>query len=249
MNAPTSDGDPLEPAPGQPAQLRRNLERVMAAVEAATVASGRVAGSVRLIAVSKYVSAAAAAALAELGVRDFGESRPQSLWQKQAALSAWPDIQWHMIGHLQRNKVARTVAHLHWLHSLDSLRLAQALEETLARQQQTLRVLVEVNVTQDTSKTGLQLPDVAPLVENLLQMPHLELRGLMAMSTDGADETLARKEFSQVRELRDALQSQFGPHVQLNELSMGMSGDFAWAIAEGATMIRVGSLLWESPPA
>ncbi|MFO1062299.1 MAG: YggS family pyridoxal phosphate-dependent enzyme [Pirellulales bacterium] len=227
-------------------RLRRNVDQVRFGISAACESAGRSVDTVKLIGVTKYVDAAATGALAGLGCIDLGESRPQLLWQKYDALADRASSgQWHMIGHLQRNKVARTAACICWLHSLDSLRLAETLEKSLAEIGKTLNVLLEVNVTRDAEKTGLAAEAAAELMASVIGMPHLKLRGLMAMSTDGADESLARQEFADVRSLRDSLQTQFGSAVDLTELSMGMSGDYAWAIAEGSTMVRIGSSLWE----
>jgi pyridoxal phosphate enzyme (YggS family) len=150
-----------------------------------------------------------------------------------------------MIGHLQRNKVTRTLPLIDWLHSLDSLRLAEALNSEALRQHRRLKVLVEVNATEDASKTGLPPAEVPPLLDRLVQLPGLDIRGLMAMSTENASSDQILREFMSVRELRDRLQAQYGEAIDLGELSMGMSSDFALGIAAGATMVRLGSILWE----
>lgn len=226
--------------------LRNNLQRAEAQIAEAIEASGRSGESVRLVAVSKYADVEMTRALVEAGCSTLGESRPQSLWAKHAALcQAGNDIEWHMIGHLQRNKAARTVAMIDWLHSLDSLRLAETLHAEATKRGRPLKVLIEVNATQDASKTGLPAQEVPALIEHLLAMPNLQVRGLMAMSTERASHDQALKEFTLVRELRDRLVTQFTPSIELKELSMGMSNDFAAGIAAGATMVRLGSILWE----
>jgi pyridoxal phosphate enzyme (YggS family) len=150
-----------------------------------------------------------------------------------------------MIGHLQRNKVNRTLPIIDCLHSLDSLRLAKAISEQLQVTDSQLGVLVEVNISGDASKTGLPAEQASSFIGEVARLPGLKVKGLMAMTTLGATPNEARREFAAVRELRDQLTTQFGSQVNLGELSMGMSGDFAEAIAEGATMVRVGTRLWQ----
>lgn len=237
-------------------QLRQNLERVLEQVEQARVAAARPPDSIRLIGVSKYVDAALTWQLVEAGCSELGESRPQSIWQKHQsfvdseAMDRHADspplsqVHWHMIGHLQRNKVARTLPLIEWLHSLDSVRLAEAINVEALKQSKRLKCLLEVNATEDLTKTGLPPEQAGQVLEHVLTLPGIEVRGLMSMSTEGAAADQARREFESVRALRDRLQSRLGSACQLDELSMGMSGDFPQAIAAGATMIRVGSSLW-----
>lgn len=225
--------------------FRRALEQVAEAIEKC----GRHKDSVRVIGVTKYVSEDLTRQLVLAGCRDLGESRPQSLWQKHASIadshSGPHQLSWHLIGHLQRNKVAKTIPLIDWLHSLDSLRLAQTVHLESLKRTEPLNVLVEVNVSSDASKTGLQASQVPKLMEDLLHLDGFKIRGLMAMSTENATQDQALREFTQVRQLRDQLQSQFGSAIDLSELSMGMSGDFLAAIAAGSTMVRLGSILWK----
>ena len=232
-------------------QLHQNIGRVVSDVETALSAAGRPTGSVKIVAVSKYVDAALTWRLVEAGCLELGESRPQVIWQKHqsfidehADAAALPNVSWHMIGHMQRNKVARTLPLISWLHSLDSLRLAEAISMEAVKQSLRTKCLLEVNATSDATKTGLPFDQAAPAMEQILSLPGIEVCGLMSMSTEGAPSDQARREFESVRLLRDELQTQFGSACNLQELSMGMSGDFPQAIAAGATMIRVGSLLW-----
>jgi pyridoxal phosphate enzyme (YggS family) len=186
--------------------------------------------------------------LIDAGCQRLGENRPQQLWEKHAWLNEQPDkpnVEWHFIGHLQRNKVRRTLPLITCLQALDSTRLADAVNEEAKRQGLTIDVLVDVNVTADESKTGLPASDIEAFVDHILGLPGVRLHGLMAMSSLHAESGEARREFAKVRELRDSLQEKFGDQVGLAELSMGMSGDFREAIMEGATMVRIGSNLWE----
>lgn len=226
-------------------RIEENFRRASQQVAEALLACGRPADSVRIIGVTKYVDVELTRQLVDAGCRDLGESRPQTLWRKHAELNAAGPIEWHMIGHLQRNKVARTVPLVDWVHSIDSLRLAETLSSEVQKIGKSLSVLVEVNATQDATKTGLPPGEVPELTERLLELPGLRLRGLMAMSTEHATDDQIMNEFTTVRELRDRLQDRCGNAAQLSELSMGMSGDFALGIAAGATMVRLGSILWE----
>ncbi len=234
-------------------RLQQNRAKVQEQVAEALALAGRSADSVMMVAVSKYVNADLTWQLVEAGCMELGESRPQSIWQKHESFvdrcsstdSPMVGLHWHMIGHLQRNKVARTLPLIEWLHSLDSLRLAEAISAEAVKQSRRLKCLLEVNATQDTTKTGLPLDEARQVLEQILALPGIEVRGLMSMSTENAPPDQALREFESVRVLRDQLQTQFGSACQLTELSMGMSGDFPQAIAAGATMIRVGSLLWE----
>ncbi len=146
-----------------------------------------------------------------------------------------------MIGHLQRNKVAETLPLVHCIQSLDSLRLARQIETDASKIEQVVPVLLEVNVSQDRTKTGLPLEELIPTATEICQLPHLRLDGLMGMaSLDGANN---RSEFALLRQWKDRLQSELGSAANLDQLSMGMSGDFEEAILEGATIVRIGSLL------
>lgn len=210
---------------------------------AAATAAGRRAEVVRLVAVTKYVDAATTRLLVSAGCGDLGESRPQQLWDKHAALADL-DVRWHLIGHLQRNKVRRTAPLLHMLHSGDSLRLLSEINEARG-DAVPLPVLLEVNVSGDAAKHGFSPIEVEPLLDDLSRLKRLEVRGLMCMAGLEGNAADARREFASLRELRDRLRSAWRGRFALDELSMGMSGDFEAAVAEGSTMVRVGSALFE----
>jgi pyridoxal phosphate enzyme (YggS family) len=213
-------------------------------IAATAKASGRKADDVRLVAVTKYVDAATTRLLAEAGCRDLGEARPQSLWDKAAALADC-DVRWHMIGHLQRNKVRRTLSLLHLLHSGDSPRLLSEVDAEAAALPAPLSVLLEVNVSGDSTKHGFAPTEIEPLLAQLQSLRRLDIRGLMAMAGLEGDAAQARRDFAALRELRDRLRAAWHGRFALDELSMGMSGDFEAAIAEGSTIVRVGSALFE----
>ncbi|MDX1926501.1 MAG: YggS family pyridoxal phosphate-dependent enzyme [Pirellulaceae bacterium] len=235
----------LVASPESAKRIAENWHRVNAEVAEAAQRAGRSPSEILIVGVSKYVDVDLTAQLFDAGCTALGENRPQNLWGKadQFARDQRP-ASWHLIGHLQRNKIRRTLPHIGWLHSLDSLRLATALDVEATEAGLKLKVLLEVNVTQDTSKTGLPTSDLMQVAEQVVALPSLDLRGLMAMCSLESDAEVARREFAEVRELRDQLQTRFGPQVNLDQLSMGMSGDFREAIAEGSTMLRIGSSLF-----
>jgi len=210
--------------------------------------SGRAIEDVTVVGITKYVDSATAQCLVEAGCRDLGESRPQSLWEKQAALAAAEGspndtIRWHFIGHLQRNKSLKTITNLALLHSLDSTRLAEQVHRDALSLGITVRALVEVNVSGEPNKTGI-LADQLPLIlESLSSLKNISICGLMGMA--GLETKDSRSDFAKLRKLREETLSRFGSRFAMDHLSMGMSGDFEAAIEEGSTMVRIGSLLFE----
>jgi pyridoxal phosphate enzyme (YggS family) len=223
-------------------RLKRNWNCLEREVRELAVKHGRDPGSITIIGVSKYVDAATTLALVEAGCVELGESRPQSLWEKADSLTLGATIRWHLIGHLQRNKVRRTIRHQPVIHSIDSERLLTAVADEAASQDREASVLLEVNISGDEAKTGFKRDELAGLLERL---PPVGVRvlGLMAMAGRGTSSSDASHQFDQTRELRDQLARQSGH--PLAELSMGMSGDFPEAIAAGATLLRIGSRLFE----
>ena len=224
-------------------RIAENLADVRSRIAQAAARSGRTERAVRLIAVTKYVDVRCARMLLEVGCQDLGESRPQELWSKAAALP--PYTRWHMIGHLQRNKVRRTLPLVTLFHSADSLRLLHALDEEAAIAQRSVDVLLEVNVSGERNKHGFAPTEMAAVLDEATSLSHIKVHGLMAMA--GLEGTLedARREFANLRELRNGLRRNAPESMVLHELSMGMSEDFEIAIEEGATMVRVGSVLFE----
>jgi len=225
--------------------LRGNLDAVAARVADACRRAGRDSAEVRIVAVTKYVDAATAALLPALGCLDLGESRPQSLWAKAAALGGVvPAPRWHLVGHLQRNKVARTVPLLGLLHSLDSERLGAALEAEGRARGIVCDALVEVNLADVPGRTGVEPEAVPRLLAAAADLEHVRIRGLMGMAPLADEPAAARRAFARLRDLRDRLAAEFPRAGGLGELSMGMSGDFEDAILEGATIVRIGSALF-----
>jgi pyridoxal phosphate enzyme (YggS family) len=232
-------------------RIGSNVAEVRERIAAACRQAGREPESVRLVAVTKYVAADVTRLVLEAGLADLAESRPQAVWAKAAALAtAEPAARWHLIGHLQRNKVRRTLPLLAMLHTLDSLRLLEAIaQETAAERaagQAVCEVLVEVNLTADPGRSGLAVADVPAVVRAAAASPAVRLRGLMGMAGHpDAAAADARRDFARLRELRDELAATLPAPGLLAELSMGMSGDFEAAILEGATIVRIGSALFE----
>lgn len=228
--------------------VKDNWQRVQSDVEQACTTAGRNINDVRIVGVSKYVDAALTMQLVEAGCTVLGENRPQVLWEKWKWFdeqdNAPSNVTWHMIGHFQRNKVRRTLPRIALLESLDNLRLAEVVNAEAQKLEITLPVLIDVNVTQDSSKTGLPASELPSFIEQAQSLPAIKIRGLMAMSSLHSESHVAREEFAKVRQLRDDMLTRFGDSIELPELSMGMSGDFREAIAEGATMVRIGSNLW-----
>lgn len=228
-----------------PARLQANVRTVRERIVAAAAGAGRTADEVLLVAVTKYVDAATTRLLVEAGCRDLGESRPQKLWDKSAALTD-AEIRWHLIGHLQRNKIRRTLPLVQLFHAADSPRLLKELDaEAAVHSREKAQVLLEVNVSGDAAKHGFAPNDIPQLADELAKLEHLNVRGLMTMTGLEADADSERRQFAELRELRDRLRRDWSGRFTLDELSMGMSGDFETAIAEGATIVRVGSALFE----
>jgi pyridoxal phosphate enzyme (YggS family) len=230
--------------------LSENLEQLEAAIAQACRGAGRPRAEVALMAVSKTYPAATVAEAAALGLALFGENRVQEFAGKAAELdplrqrSADP-IRVHLIGHLQSNKAMRAVELFDGIDSVDSLRLAERLNEAAGKCAKRLPILLEVKLSFEESKAGLD-PDsaeAAQLLERLPDLAHLDLRGLMTIAPLGVPEAETRACFRSLRVWRDRWAAAY-PHLSLDVLSMGMSGDFPLAIEEGATRIRVGTALF-----
>jgi PLP dependent protein len=223
------------------AKIADNVAGIRSRMADAAARSRRSADAVRLLAVTKYASIEAVRHVIAAGCHDLGESRPQQLWERADELADLP-VRWHFIGHLQRNKTHRTLPLLSMMQSVDSPRLLASLEaEPLARP---LPILLEVNVSGDAAKHGFSPAELEVLFPTLPQHKNVTIAGLMCMAGLESDADATRREFASLRLLRDRLQPNCPPGVELKELSMGMSGDFEIAIEEGATIVRVGSALF-----
>jgi len=229
------------------AQLDRitaNLNEVRQRIAAAAARSGRTADDVQLVAVTKYVVAEVSRLLIDAGCHHLGESRPQDLWRKADELTGH-DVHWHLIGHLQRNKIRRTLPLVDCIHSIDRMQTLAAIDRIAGELNLQPRVLIEVNVSGDTSKDGLPPDETGKLLQQAGELAHVQIDGLMCMAALDGDADIARRNFADLRELRNRLRPACPPNARLDELSMGMSGDYEIAIEEGATIVRVGSALFE----
>jgi hypothetical protein len=206
--------------------------------------SDREPGAITIVAVTKGHSLERVREAAAAGLLEIGESRVQEALEKQ---EAWPDapVRWHLIGHLQRNKAKLAVGRFRLIHSLDSVRLADALEQEAAKRGVLQDVLVEVNMAREPQKSGALPEAAAGVVEHAAGLAHVRVKGLMTMAPLTRDEAVLRATFRGLRELRDRLEP---ATRQLSELSMGMSNDFEIAVEEGATMVRLGTVLFGERP-
>ena len=224
--------------------FKRNLAAVQARIAAACERAGRDAAGVRLLAVSKTKPAARLRLAHAAGCNMLGENKVQEALGKWQELQDLPGLQWSVIGHLQTNKAKLVARFAAEFQALDSLRLAQALDRRLRAEGRTLDVFVQVNTSGEASKYGLAPEEVPDFVQALPAFPALRVRGLMTLALFSSDAQRVRQCFVRLRQLRDQLRASAPAGVALDELSMGMSGDFEIAIEEGATVVRVGQAIF-----
>ena len=222
--------------------IKDNVKRVMEEIAQAAVSSGRNPEDITLVGVTKTVSSAKARELMEAGVTNLGENRVQSLLEKYDALKDKPV--WHLIGHLQTNKVKYIADKVSMIHSVDSLKLAVEIDRRFGAVGNTADILVQVNISGEESKFGIPPEDTFQLMESLSQLKNIRVCGLMTMApkTDHPDE--CRKFFYGLHKLSVDIQEKKYDNINMRHLSMGMSGDFREAILEGATIVRIGSALF-----
>jgi pyridoxal phosphate enzyme (YggS family) len=225
-------------------RIADNLAKVRERIDSAAVSVGRDPSEVKLVAVSKYVGVVETAALLDAGCHCLGESRPQQIWDKAVAPEL-ANAEWHLIGHLQRNKVRRTLPLVNLIHSIDSLRLLETIDSIASEVNLTSQVLLEVNCSGDESKDGMSTNELQSVLAKASDLSNVKICGLMTMATLNGGEKIAERNFSTLREIRDDVQRECPSEAVLAELSMGMSQDFEAAIRQGATVVRVGSLLFE----
>lgn len=220
--------------------IASNLQAVRAAIAAATVEAVRTSGEVTLLAVSKTFAPDAIREACHNGQTRFAESYVQEALGKIAALHDLP-IEWHFIGPIQGNKTRAIAEHFAWVHSIDRLKIAERLSAQRPAHLPPLQVCLQVNISKEASKSGVPSGEAAQLAGQVAQLPRLSLRGLMTIPAPSEDVSAQRAAFAQLRELRDQINQQ---GLRLDTLSMGMSHDFAAAIAEGATMVRIGTAIF-----
>jgi len=219
-----------------------NLSVIRERIAQATRACGRDPEEVRLVAVSKTKPAAAIAEAFRCGQRIFGENYVQELVSKSAELPE--GISWHFIGNLQSNKVRQIAGLVEMIHSVDRLSLAREIDRQWGMLGKSCDILVQVNISCEATKCGTSSEELLDLVKEIAALPHLRVKGLMTMPPYYDDPEGARPYFAALKELAGIVEAEAIPGVEMRELSMGMSGDFEVAIAEGATLVRVGSALF-----
>ena len=224
--------------------IKDNLAVVQQQLSQAAIEVGRSPEDIQLIAVSKTKPAEMINEAILAKHTAFGGNTVQEAISKMSTLNNIDNIEWHLIGHLQKNKVKFCPGNFQWIHSIDSIELAKKLEERCALKQQNINVLIQVNLSQEKSKFGVQqLDELFQLSETLHAGHWIKLRGLMTIPEPDLGEASTRKIFEKLRMWRDQLQKELGS-PEINELSMGMTADFKWAIQEGATMIRLGTAIF-----
>jgi len=220
--------------------IAENLRTVRAAIVTAAEAACRDPASVRLVAVTKTWPSSVVQEVIDAGQYILGENKVQELLTKAGELS--PDVQWHLIGHLQQNKTRKVLPHCAMIHSVDSADLAGQISRLAGELGITVKILLQVNVANDEAKYGFPVGEIRRVFGELMALPHLDICGLMTVPPFEDDLEKVRPHFVKLRELRDELVAVH--HHDLPELSMGMSHDFVVAIQEGATLVRIGSLIF-----
>jgi pyridoxal phosphate enzyme (YggS family) len=222
-------------------ELREKLTGIRQKIERAALKTGRNPQEVTLLAVTKTVDIATAQQAFELGIRDFGENRTQELNRKQAAI---PQARWHMIGRLQSNKLKDIVGKVHLIHSMDSWHMAEEINKRARIQQTEAAVLLQVNISGEVQKAGVEPADVQDILDSLGQLPALRLYGFMTMAPLSSVGEESRPIFAELSNLREKLKNKPFANVELKYLSMGMSQDYEVAVEEGANFVRIGSALF-----
>ena len=222
--------------------LVNNYNEVLNEVNLSCEKVGRAKDDVTLIAVSKTKPASDIQTLYDYGVRDFGENKVQELTSKYEELPK--DIRWHLIGHLQTNKVKYIVDKVYLIHSVDSVKLAMEIEKEAAKKDIIVNILVQVNVANEDTKFGLDNSEVTNIVEEIAKLPHIRIKGLMTIAPFVDDGEENRKYFNELKQLSVDIKAKNIDNVCMDMLSMGMSGDFVTAIEEGATYVRVGTSIF-----
>lgn len=222
--------------------IKENIELVEANINESIVKSGRNLSDVTLIAVSKTKPVSLIREAYDYGIRDFGENKVMELVDKYEELPK--DIRWHMIGHLQTNKVKYIVDKAYLIHSVDSYHLAQAISKEAVKKGVTCSILIEVNVADEESKFGLKTEEVSDLVRDISMLPSINIKGLMTVAPFVTDSELNREVFKKLKQLSVDISMKNIDNVSMDILSMGMSGDYKVAVEEGASYIRVGTSIF-----
>jgi pyridoxal phosphate enzyme (YggS family) len=224
--------------------IRKNWEELRERIERAAAKAGRDPGAIEVVAVSKTRSAAEVEAAYHCGLRIVGENRIQEAAVKRPAVQA--PLAWHLVGHLQTNKAGRAIEFFDLVQSVDSERLARALDRRAAQAGRVLDVLLQVNTSGNEGQSGVAPAALVDLVASTAPLDHVRIRGLMTIGAHSEDEGVVRSSFRALRELGEHIEQDEFEGVSMDYLSMGMSGDFAWAIAEGANLLRLGTAIFGS---
>ncbi len=219
--------------------LKENLQQVEENIEKACERSGRDRADVTLIAVSKTKPVEMLQTIYDCGVRDFGENKVQEMCDKMEVLPG--DIKWHMIGHLQTNKVKYIVGKTELIHSVDSVHLAAEIQKQAVKKDVIVPILIEVNIAEEESKFGIHKEDTIAMVRQIAEMDHLRIKGLMTIAPFVENAEDNRLYFREIKQLSVDIKNQNIDNVSMDVLSMGMTGDYEVAIEEGATLVRVGT--------
>jgi pyridoxal phosphate enzyme (YggS family) len=223
--------------------LKNRLKRINERIKQTAAACNRPAASIRLVAVSKTVPSEVVREAIEAGVTDLGENYIQEAREKINTLATYP-VAWHYIGHLQSNKAKYAVRLFDLIHSVDSLKLVTELDKYAKKNGKIQAILIQVNVAKEDSKSGIYVEETLPLLEGISQLANISVKGLMTMPPYFNAPEKVRPFFAALRRLRDQIKAQAIPHISMEELSMGMTGDFEAAIEEGATMVRIGTAIF-----
>lgn len=223
--------------------ISQNLDAIKARITRAAISAERDPETVQLVTVSKTISVDVIHQAIDAGVTVLGENYIQEARAKFDQLATLP-VSWHFIGHLQTNKAKYAVRQFDLIHTVDSRRLAKAINKEAAKIGKVQKVLIQINISQEETKSGIETEDLETLVREIAQMDHLKLKGLMTMPPFFNAPERVRPFFRQLKEIRDQVQQMNLPRVDLIELSMGMTGDFEVAIAEGATLVRIGTAIF-----
>lgn len=220
-------------------KIAENLFAVQNTIKTACQKAGRDVSEVTLLAVSKTKPISMLQEIYELGVRDFGENKVQELCEKQEAMDK--DIHWHMIGHLQRNKVKQVIQRASLIHSVDTIRLAEQIEIEASKLDLYVPILIEVNMANEASKYGIHPEDAEAFVQKIAKFPHISIKGLMTIAPFVRDPEENRVHFHNLFQLSVDIRKKNIDNVSMDILSMGMTNDYCVAIEEGATIVRVGT--------
>ena len=222
--------------------IKENIEEVLKDIKDAEIRGNRITGTAKLIAVSKTKPVSMLQEAYDAGMRDFGENKVQELVDKYDKLPA--DIRWHLIGHLQTNKVKYIVDKVYMIHSVDSFKLAKEISKEAVKKNVTVKILIEVNVAEEDSKFGVKLNDTEALIREVSELPGIQVCGLMTVAPFVENSEENREVFKKLCKLFIDIKDKNIDNIDMEILSMGMSGDYEIAVEEGATYIRVGTKIF-----